>query len=228
MPIQKPLEVMAYGAEFPRAGAAGQFAGSMHERQASLTGMWVFLATEMLFFGGMFTAYAVYRFQYAPAFAEASRALNALWGGMNTAVLILSSTTMALAVRAARLDQRRTVTVWLCLTGFLGTLFLVIKGMEWRMDGREHHVPIRGMGFFFQGQHADHVRLFFNLYFTMTGIHALHLVIGIVLVLVLARFSHRGRFRDGNDSPVEMAGLYWHFVDIIWIFLFPLFYLAGR
>ncbi len=211
-----------------RAGAAGQFSGPGHQRRASLLGMWVFLSTEMLFFGALFTAYTVYRLLYGPAFAEASRALDAFWGGINTAVLLISSTAMALAVRASRLGNRLAATVWLCVTAFLGMVFLALKTMEWVKDGREHHVPLNGLAFQFPGPHSDHARLFFNLYFTLTGIHAMHLSIGIILMLVLAGLNARGRFGDGNDSPVEMAGLYWHFVDIVWIFLYPLFYLMGR
>jgi cytochrome c oxidase subunit 3 len=188
--------------------------------------MWVFLLTEIMFFGGMFTGYAVYRVAYPAAFIEGSQHLDIVLGGVNTAVLIGSSLTMALAVHSTQLGERASVVCFLLLTMLLGLVFLGIKGVEYGHKFADHLVP--GSGFVFAGPHAPQVQLFFCFYFAMTGMHALHMLIGLVILAVLAWQSWRGRFSPLYATPVELTGLYWHFVDIVWIFLFPLLYLLGR
>jgi len=209
-----------------RAALAHQFDDLEQQKQAATLGMWVFLVTEVLFFGGLFACYVVYRLSYPEAWTEASHELDILLGGFNTAVLICSSLTMALAVQGAQLGRRRMLIVFLLLTIALGGVFLGVKAVEYHHKYVESHVP--GPGFSFHGPHAREAQLFFALYFAMTGMHALHMVVGVGLLLNLVRQGMRGRFSPDYYTPVEMVGLYWHFVDIVWIFLFPLLYLLGR
>lgn len=196
------------------------------QNESSGLGMWLFLLTEIMFFGGVFTAYTVYRILYFDAFAEGSHHLDIMLGGVNTAVLIVSSLTMALAVHAAQKGRRNAIVLFLVLTMVFGGAFLVIKGLEYAHKFEEHHVP--GYDFQYDGPLAGQVELFFGFYFTMTGIHALHMVIGIGLMIWLVVKALRNRFTPEYYTPVEMVGLYWHFVDLVWIFLFPLLYLIGR
>ena len=205
---------------------AHQFDSLEQQTEAATLGMWVFLVTEVLFFGGLFVTYTVYRALYPAAFAAASHELDILQGGINTAVLITSSLTMALAVRAAQLGQRRLLMTMLLLTMLLGTVFLGIKAFEYYHKFVEHHVP--GLAFEFEKEHVRHAQLFFSLYFLMTGLHAIHMIIGIAVLLVMWVWSWRGRITAEYFGPIEISGLYWHFVDIVWIFLFPLLYLIGR
>ncbi len=195
------------------------------QKEASTLGMWLFLVTEIMFFGGMFTAYIVYRTLYPNAFAAASHELDITMGAINTAVLICSSLSMALAVNAAQLGRRKSLVWFLILTIALGSVFLGIKAVEYHEKFVNHHVP--GPSFHFDGPEAEHAQLFFSLYFGMTGLHALHMIVGIVLLSILAIRAHRGRFGSEYYTPIDMTGLYWHFVDIVWIFLFPLLYLLG-
>ena len=192
---------------------------------ASTLGMWVFLLTEIMFFGGMFLGYTVYRALHPTALAEASHTLYVSLGTANTAILIISSFTMALAVRAARLGQHNALRLFLIVTILLGCLFLSIKGYEYYQEALEHHVP--GPSFTFTGTEPRLSEIFFFLYFAMTGIHAVHMIIGLGLMTVLLGMTSKDRFGPAWHTPVEMTGLYWHFVDIIWIFLYPLLYLAG-
>jgi cytochrome c oxidase subunit III len=195
--------------------------------EASALGMWVFLVTEILFFGGLFTAYMVYRLAYPEAFAEASHELDVVLGGVNTAVLIGSSLTMAMAVWSAQLGRRGGQLLFLVLTIALGLAFLGIKAVEYSHKFEHHLVP--GPDFRFESARDPiHTQLFFSLYFVMTGLHALHMVIGIGLMAVLFVMAFKGRFTKAYHTPVEISGLYWHFVDIVWIFLFPLLYLIDR
>jgi cytochrome c oxidase subunit 3 len=187
--------------------------------------MWVFLVTEIMFFGGLFTAYCVYRTLYPASFVEASHELNLTMGAINTAVLICSSLTMALAVRAGQVSDRLGQVAGLLLTILLGSVFLGIKAVEYHEKYVSHHIP--GPSFHFEGPHAAHAEMFFCLYFGMTGLHAAHMVIGIVLLAILTVRAYRGAFNAGYYTPIDMTGLYWHFVDIVWIFLFPLLYLLG-
>ncbi|MBI4460903.1 MAG: cytochrome c oxidase subunit 3 family protein [Acidobacteria bacterium] len=193
------------------------------QREAASLGMWVFLVTEILFFGGLFLAYTIARYQHPAAFAEASLHLDVALGGVNTAVLIVSSLTMALAVHAAQTGRRKGLLGFLALTAALGCVFLLIKGVEYA-DKFEHHL-VPGDTFSFAGPEAGSAELFFSLYFAMTGLHALHMVIGVAVLAVLLAYAWRGSYSVYYHTPVEVAGLYWHFVDIIWIFLFPLLYL---
>jgi cytochrome c oxidase subunit 3 len=196
------------------------------QHQASWLGMWVFLATEVMFFGGMFACYFVYRHWYLQAFAGASNHLDVLLGGINTAVLICSSFTMALAVYSAETGRRKPLIAFLLLTIVLGLLFLGIKFYEYHTKFEEHLVP--GSSFRFEAALARPAEIFFSFYFAMTGMHAVHMIIGIGLLTVLIFKARRGRFSAAYYTPVELTGLYWHFVDIVWIFLFPLLYLLGR
>jgi cytochrome c oxidase subunit 3 len=201
------------------------FDDPVQQNEAATLGMWAFLATEVLFFGGLFTAYAVYRSSYPAAFHEASRHLDVTLGTVNTAVLIGSSLTMALAVWAAQVGKRGGQVLFLLLTILLGSVFLGIKFLEYSHKFHEHLVP--GPHFAFHGHDPVHAQIFFSLYFIMTGMHALHMVIGIVLLAILTVRARLGRFGPAYHSPVEIHGLYWHFVDIVWIFLFPMLYLIG-
>lgn len=205
---------------------AHQFDDIEQQHESSSLGMWIFLATEVMFFGGMFLGYAVYRAMYPTAFAEASRHLDIWLGGINTAVLLCSSLTMALAVHAAQLGARRTVAIFLVATIILASVFLGIKAFEYYHKYEEHLIP--GAVFEFPGENANHAQLFFSFYFAMTGMHALHMVIGIGVMLIMIALALRGRFSPEYYFPVEMTGLYWHFVDIVWVFLFPLLYLVDR
>jgi cytochrome c oxidase subunit 3 len=210
-----------------------QFDDVDQQTEASTLGMWVFLATEVMFFGGLLTAYAVYRATAPREVALASEELNVLLGCINTVVLLGSSLTMAMAVRAAGLRAPRELVMWLVLTMVLGTAFLGIKAVEWTADYHEHLIP--GLNFQVpeqdralverEGLNPGKMELFFVLYFFMTGLHAIHLIIGIVLVGIMAYLSWRGWFSGGGSTQIEVTGLYWHFIDIVWVFLYPLLYL---
>jgi cytochrome c oxidase subunit 3 len=211
----------------PAFAVAHHFDDAEQQREASTLGMWVFLATEVMFFGGLFTAYVAYRSLYPGAFGHASNHLNVTLGTVNTIALITSSLTMALAVHAAQVGRRPgTIVGWLLVTMALGGVFLGIKSYEYAHKFHEGLVP--GPAFRYAGPDAPQAQLFFSLYFAMTGLHAVHMVIGVCLLSWLARAAWRGRFSGGWHTPVENCGLYWHFVDIVWIFLFPLLYLIGR
>jgi cytochrome c oxidase subunit III len=211
------------------AALAHQFDSLEQQRDASTLGMWVFVAQEAMFFGGLFTAYIVYRFLWPQAFHLGSHQLNVLMGGINTAVLITSSLTMAMAVWSAQTGRRKQLTAWLSLTLLLGLAFLVVKYFEYAEKFHHHLVP--GAHFtttIFPAAEAGHAQLFFCLYFAMTGMHAIHMIVGAGILLVYIPQAARGRFTAEYAHPVELFGLYWHFVDIVWIFLFPLLYLLGR
>lgn len=201
-----------------------------HQREANTLGMWLFLATEVLVFGGLFTGYTVYRILYQPSFEEASRHLNLVIAAANTVVLLASSLTMALAVRAAQLGRRRVLVWFLIVTALLGTAFLGLKAVEYAADYRERLVP--GLAFdpaeWRRGAvNPAHVQLFLVFYYVLTGLHAVHLTVGIAVLAVLAVMARRGAFAPEYYAPVESWGLYWHFVDVVWIFLLPLLYLIG-
>ena len=196
------------------------------QREASTLGMWIFLVTEVLFFGGMFTAYVIYRGQYTRAFEGASNLLDLKLGAFNTVVLILSSLTMALAVWAGQQGRKNLIITFLLLTMLLGGVFLGVKAIEYTQKFQHHEVP--GPHFIVPEGLPKQCEMFFSLYFCMTGLHALHMVIGIGLLLWLILRARRGEFTAKYNTPVDMVGLYWHFVDIVWIYLFPLLYLLGR
>ena len=191
--------------------------------EASVLGMWVFLVTEIMFFGGLFMAYLVYRHAYPEAWVAGSHHLNVPLGATNTAVLICSSLTMVLAVRSAQVGKKTGLLVNLVLTILLGSTFLVIKYFEYKSKFEHHLVP----GPNFDPALPGPEQIFFSLYFIMTGIHAAHMVVGIVLMLVMLAMAWKDKFSPAYYNPVEISGLYWHFVDIVWIFLFPLLYLLG-
>ena len=205
---------------------AHHFDSLAQQTEATTLGMWVFLVTEVLFFGGLFATYMIYRSWYPDAFAVASHELDVVLGTTNTVVLITSSLTMALAVHAAQLGQRKLLMTFLILTMILGGVFLGIKSVEYYHKFVEHHIP--GPGFQFEKEYFRHAQIFFSLYFVMTGLHALHMVIGLGLMLFMLWWAWRGTITAEYYSPIEISGLYWHFVDIVWIFLFPLLYLIGR
>jgi len=215
------------------------FENMEQQREAGTLGMWVFLVTEIMFFGGMFLAYTLYRFQYPVAFATASNHLDIKLGAINTAVLIVSSFTMAMAVYTTQVGKRRASIWCLILTMILGATSLGITAVEYYTKYRDHLIP----GHLIPGNpfnpdvHALHlpvgvpvgnVELFFWIYFAMTGMHALHMIIGLGLMTWLTINAWREKYSPEYFAPVEVSGLYWHFVDIIWIFLFPLLYLLGR
>jgi len=192
-------------------------------------GMWVFLLTEIMFFGGMFGGYTVYRNVYPEAFASTSKHMNALYGGLNTAVLIVSSLTMVLAVRSARTGQQKALKLFLVATIFFGLIFLGVKGFEYHEHWVDRTVPLWNWDPDYHGQpeFSRQAQILFCFYFFMSGFHALHMVIGVGLMLVILLMAQRGKFSPHYYAPVEISGLYWHFVDIVWIFLFPLLYLIG-
>jgi len=195
--------------------------------EASTLGMWLFLVTEVMFFGGLLTAYLIYRIWYPHAWSEGSLELDIRLGGFNTVVLIGSSLTMAMAVRSAQTGSKKG-TIWYLLgTMVLGLTFLVVKFFEYKHKYELSHIP--GPNFRFEGAaDAGQVEIFMTLYFALTGLHAAHMVIGFGLLSVILWMAARGKFSPQWYTPVEMSGLYWHFVDIVWIFLFPLLYLVDR
>jgi cytochrome c oxidase subunit III len=212
------------------------FAEPEQQRNAASLGMWVFLGTEIMFFGGMFCAYLLYRHWYFGDFGAASKSIDATLGAINTAVLICSSLTVVFAVWSAQTARRALLLAMLSVTMLFGLAFLGIKGYEYYQKFEEHHVP--GPSFSFEnvpiprhpGEYANprHAQIYFSLYFLMTGIHALHMIVGLGIFSWLLLMAWKGRFTPAYHTPVEIGGLYWHFVDIIWIFLFPLLYLIDR
>ncbi len=211
------------------------------QREAGSFGMWLFLLTEIMFFGGMFFAYLLYRNWYNPAFIAASHQLSIPLGAINTAILISSGFFMALGVWAAEVRKKSLLVLFLVLTTIFGFAFLGIKTVEYKEKFEHHHIP--GANFDVSefvnpaahGLHetplapdmAQKTQIFFFLYFAMTGMHALHMIIGLGLLFWLTWRAHRGEFSSGYVAPIENFGLYWHFVDIVWIFLFPLLYLIN-
>ena len=225
-----PVVVEQHGPELRH-----HFVTAEQQREASSLGMWLFLATEIMFFGGMFCAYLVYRLNYFNEFAAGSRSLSLKWGTINTIVLICSSLTVALGVRAAQMGKRKLLVILLLLTIVFGFAFLGIKGIEWYDKYKEHHIP--GASFNaddlvhdYPQIHIDqaHEQIYFSLYFAMTGLHALHMIIGVGIFVFLTYYSWKGLYTPEYHTPIEIGGLYWHFVDIIWIYLYPLLYLIDR
>jgi cytochrome c oxidase subunit 3 len=203
-----------------------QFGSYDQQRESATLGMWLFLATETLFFGALFFTYTLYRWSWPGSFHAGSASLDVRLGAFNTAVLIASSLTMALGVRAAQTGKNRLTAGLLAATISLGCVFLAVKAVEYHEKFVEHHVP--GPSFHFEGKGAEHAQMFFVLYFFMTGLHALHMIVGVGLLGSMIPKALRGAWTPDNYNFVEGAGLYWHFVDLIWIFLFPLLYLVGR
>jgi len=220
-------------AEHAQAGLAHQFEDLAQQHDADTLGIWVFLVTEIMFFGGVFAAYAIFRWLYYAAFEGGSHILDIRLGAINTVVLLGSSLTMAISVRSAQIGNRRAIVLFLALTMILGGAFLGVKAYEYRQKFVEHIVP--SLDWAPEGDvlarlapgGLDHAQLYFFFYFAMTGLHALHMIIGMGLLLWLVLRARRGTFTPDYFAPVEVVGLYWHFVDIVWIFLFPLLYLIG-
>jgi cytochrome c oxidase subunit 3 len=203
------------------------FDNTAQQFESSTLGMWLFLLTELMFFGGMFASYAVYRSLYPQAFASASETMNLTIGTINTAVLICSSLTMVLAVRSAQLGRKKPLIWFLVTTLILGCVFLALKYVEYYEKWVDHHVP--GPGFrYAEPAYFHQAQILFYLYFAMTGMHALHMIVGAGLLVTLIVMASRNRFTPAWYTPVEIIGLYWHFVDVVWIFLFPLLYLIGH
>jgi len=207
-----------------RTALAEQFEDMPQQLEASRQGMWTFLATEVLFFGGMFMGYIIYRHIYPEAFGAASKHTIVLYGTINTAILLTSSLTMALAVHAAQESRQRALFRWLLVTVFLGLCFLGVKGLEYHEDLDEHLWP----GAHFRADLPPQSQIFWFLYWSMTGLHAIHVTVGVVVLSMMARMAARGLFSTHYHTPIEISGLYWHFVDIVWIYLYPLLYLINR
>jgi cytochrome c oxidase subunit 3 len=193
---------------------------------ANHLGLWTFLATEILFFGGLMTTYAVYRYSNPEAFAEGSGHLEFWVGTVNTAVLLTSSLFMALADRAIKAGRHTTMRWCLVLTGLLGLLFLGLKFHEYHQMYEEHLVP--GLRFSLSGPWAPQVQLFIFIYFASTGLHAVHMLFGLGAIAWVLGLNHRRRITASRHGAVEMVGLYWHFVDCVWVFLYPLLYLVAH
>ncbi|MGA3125602.1 MAG: cytochrome c oxidase subunit 3 [Candidatus Korobacteraceae bacterium] len=205
------------------------FADLEQQKATSTFGMWLFLVTEIMFFGGMFAAYLIYRLSYYNAWVAGSQTMEIKLGAINTAVLICSSLTMVMAVHSAKLGNRKMTAIFLILTLLLGITFLGVKAVEYHGHWLHHEVPGAGFHFEHEGNYDPRqVSIFFSLYFAMTGMHALHMIIGAGLLTWLLIANARRRFSTEYNSPVEMVGLYWHFVDLVWIYLFPLLYLISH
>jgi len=247
-----PVAVETAEHEHDRPELRHHFADEEQQRNAAALGMWWFLGTEIMFFGGMFCAYLIYRLKYFPEFAAASRSLNLKIGTFNTVVLLCSSLTVAMAVRAAQMGKRKLQVRMLLLTLVFGLAFLGIKTKEWGDKYREHHIPtfdFSAKDLMRDNQHLfgldklqndpqalqkreteiqQHTQIFFALYFALTGMHAIHMIVGVGIFIVITWMAYKGRFTPEYHTPLEIAGLYWHFVDIVWIYLFPLLYLIDR
>jgi cytochrome c oxidase subunit 3 len=233
----------------------GHFQTLEQQKETATLGMWIFLVTEVLFFGGLFLAYTINRSAFSTAFGIGSNTLDITLGAGNTVVLIMSSLTMAMAVWSAQVGKKKLVSIFLIATLVLGTVFLGVKAIEYKQKYDHHLIPGSGFDMRYRSTHptpADdpkemalekeevqkafekdpdiksHSQLYFSLYFGMTGLHALHMIIGAGLLIWLIKGSFAGRFTPQYNTPVEVVGLYWHFVDIVWIYLFPLLYLIDR
>ena len=233
----------------------GQFQTLEQQKESATLGMWIFLVTEVLFFGGLFLTYTINRHEFFTAFGIGSNTLDIKLGGFNTVVLIMSSLTMAMAVWSAQVGKKKLVSGFLIATLGLGTVFLGVKVKEYKQKFDHHLIPGHGFDMTYRATHPApdddpkeiaaekeevekafasdpdtnaHAQLYFSLYFGMTGLHALHMIVGAGLLVWLIKGSFRGRFTPQYNTPVEIVGLYWHFVDIVWIYLFPLLYLIDR
>jgi cytochrome c oxidase subunit 3 len=194
-------------------GTAHAHASPAQAYESAKLGVWTFLATEVLLFGGLFTAFIVFRLKYPQLFREDFVHLNRILGAVNTVVLICSSLTVALGIAAIRKGKQRLLKIFLSLTILLAAAFLVVKYFEWTEKFAHGLFP--------------GTDVFFSLYFMMTGVHGLHVLAGIVVLGAMLVLAGRGSFSEHYYTPVEVSGLYWHFVDLVWIYLFPLFYLMG-
>lgn len=203
-----------------------QFVDLLHQSETAELGMWAFIATEILFLGGLFAAYSFFRYLHPVGVAAAAAHTNLPIGAANTAVLLTSSFFMSWASLAARDGESRFAGRMMFVTAGLGVAFLGLKAIEYAEDFREHLWP--GPGFSLPTADPKAGEVFYFLYWLLTGIHAVHLLIGVVVVVVIAERARRGAFSRLYHAPVRVVSLYWHFVDIVWIFLFALIYLPGR
>jgi cytochrome c oxidase subunit 3 len=203
-----------------------QFATLAQQGETAQLGMWVFIATEVMFFGGLIFTYFTYRQAYPAEFAQAGRDTELWCGAVNAGILVTSSLTMVLAIGAAAAGARRALLGWLALTALLGFVFLGIKGYEYAVDYRHQVVP--ALNFVLKPGHRPPGEIFWVFYFIATGLHAVHLTIGIALVLYMLTRARRGGLTPAYYAPLEVVGLYWSFVDTVWIFLFPALYLVDR
>jgi cytochrome c oxidase subunit 3 len=228
-PRPAPATFSAQGpAEHAHAeGLAHHFDDLAQQHESANLGMWAFLLSEVMFFGGLFLCYIVYRNLYPEAFHHASQMLDWKLGAANTAVLICSSLTMALAIRGAQVGDRGSQVRNLVLTMGLGAVFLTVKAFEYAEKFQHHLVPGPSFDVEHFGGEGPHARIFFSLYFAMTGVHAFHMIVGIGVLFWMMRRAGRGEFTPAHHDALEMTGLYWHFVDVVWIFLFPMLYLLG-
>lgn len=213
--------------EHSHGAVAHHFQDSQQQRSAAELGMWLFLVTEFMFFGGLFTAYLVYRYWHPQAFEAGGGTMNVTLGAINTAVLLTSSLTMALAVHFAQAANRKLLVGLLAATVLLGAAFLAVKAYEYHHKYEEGLVPFAGLDFHWEGPDVRGGQAFLNLYFLMTGLHALHMVIGIAILILLAVLAWRGGLLGERSTAVHNTGLYWHFVDLVWVYLFPFFYLIS-
>ncbi len=206
---------------------AHHFVDAEQQHATAELGMWMFLVTEIMFFGAFFLAYLIYREWYPAAFAQGSHHMDVMLGTLNTAVLLTSSFTMALAVHAAEHSQRRQLVGLLSATFVLGAVFLGIKGLEYYHKYAEQLIPFAGWTFGPTGNERVGMMAFFNLYFLMTGMHAFHMVLGLAMLAILIVLANSDRIPSSRSILVHNVGLYWHFVDLVWVYLFPFFYLVA-
>jgi len=205
---------------------AHHFSDPDQQLESNKLGMWLFLATEILLFGGLFCAYIIYRSLHPEAFYECHKLLDWKLGGLNTIILLVSSLTAAMAIRAAQVNDQKGIKLNIIITLVCAATFLFIKWtFEW--PAKFEHGFLPGYNFMGDVANPDQAHIFFGLYFLMTGLHAIHVIIGMIVFTWLLVKTNKGQFHSGWWQPLELGGLYWHIVDLIWIFLFPLFYLAG-
>jgi cytochrome c oxidase subunit 3 len=212
-------------ATLPEAAVQQQFDDPSQQKEAAMLGMWAFIATEVLFFGVLFAAYVVCRWRFPLAFVEGSAHTDFAMGTAETAILLTSGCLAAIALRQIQLDRARQSAILLMITSALGVAFLVLHGMEYHDEFEEGLIP--GIRYTQTGPDARGVELFFSLYYVITGFHSLHVLIGVVLLLVMAIRTWRGTFSSAYYTPIEITGLYWSLVDIVWIFVYPAIYLVG-
>lgn len=212
-------------ATLPEAAVQQQFDDASQQKEAAMLGMWAFIATEVLFFGVLFAAYVVCRWRFPLAFVEGSAHTDFAMGTAETAILLTSGCLAAIALRQIQLDRARQSAMLLMITSALGVAFLVLHGMEYHDEFEEGLIP--GIRYTQTGPDARGVELFFSLYYVITGFHSLHVLIGVVLLLVMAIRTWRGTFSSAYYTPIEITGLYWSLVDIVWIFVYPAIYLVG-
>lgn len=206
--------------------AAFQYASRAHQSDTAISGMWLFLATELLFFGGLFLLYIIYRHWHPAGFALASRHAELWIGTVNTALLITSSAVFSYGLANARQGNNRPLFWALLLVALLGATFLVLKGWEWKDDFDKHLFP--GVDFGLGGSDVGGAQIFYSFYFVATALHGIHMLIGLGMVAWIMTLARRDRFSQEYSTPVEAVSLYWSFVDIVWLVLYPLIYLAGH